>query len=202
MKIIGKLLLFFSSYLILFLILFINSFSDLTFYCSLKNFIVKNDIINIISSFIYFIFICLSIFCLLVFRHNYKYGTRNNKQIVIIDSISNSSSELISYLLTMVIPLITVNPNNIIFTNNFSTLLSSLIIIFFISLLYINTNLIIINPMLLLFGYRIYNIEYFNMNKLRIKGFLIIKNKIKINNLKIKNIVYKIDDDIFIYRRI
>ncbi len=146
MKIIGKVMLFFSSYFLLFVILFLGEINN---YLNLKPDESKNPIVVIII--VYISFIVISLLSILSFRKNYEFGSIKSKTTISIKSISSGSQEIISYLITMVIPLFGTEPFSLYMTDNWIKLLTMLTTIVFILIFYINTNLVVINPMLLMF---------------------------------------------------
>ncbi len=199
MKIIGKIMLFFSSYFLLFVILFLVEINN---YLNLKPDESKNPIVVIII--IYIIFIVTSFYSILSFRKNYKFGSTKSKTTIIIKSVSSGSQEIISYLITMVIPLFGTEPfSSFISANNWVKLLTMLTTIFFILIFYIKTNLVIINPMLFLSGYSINKINFqYEEIGIEFEGVLLSERNFNLALIESKTIVDKIDENTFIIRRI
>ncbi len=199
MKIIGKLMLFFSSYFLLFVILFLGEINN---YLNLKPDESKNPIVVILI--IYIFFILTSLYSILSFRKNYEFGSIKSKTTLFIKSVSSGSQEIISYLITMVIPLFGTEPFSLyISANNWVKLLTMLTTIFFILIFYINTNLVVINPMLLLSGYSINKINFqYEEIGIEFEGVLLSDKKLNLALIDSKTIVDKIDENAFIIRRI
>lgn len=190
-------MLFFSSYFLLFVVLLLREFENY-----LKPDATKIPIAGIII--IYTIFIFISLLSILSFKKNYAFGSIKSKATISIKSVSSGSQEIISYLLTMVIPLLGTNSFSLyISTNNWVKLISMLVTIFFILILYINTNLVVINPMLVLFGYSINKINFhYEEPGIEFEGVLLSDNKLNLASIASKTIVDKIDENTFIIRRI
>ncbi|MDO8725051.1 MAG: hypothetical protein Q7J35_03165 [Candidatus Methanoperedens sp.] len=197
MKIIGKIMLFFSSYFLLFLVLLLSEIDNY-----LKPDATKIPIIGTIT--IYIILILASLFSILIFKKNFAFGSIKSKNIISIKSVSSGSQDYISYLITMVIPLLGTNSLSLFVSlNNWVKVLTMLIIIFFILILYINTNLVVINPMLVLFGYSIHKINFcYEDTEIEFEGVLLSDKKLALTSIYGKTIVDKIDENTFIIRRI
>ncbi|NJD52247.1 MAG: hypothetical protein FIB07_05200 [Candidatus Methanoperedens sp.] len=199
MKIIGKIMLFFSSYFLLFLILFLGEINN---YLNLKSDESKNPIVVIII--IYILFILISLFSIHSFRKNYEFGSKKSKITIYIKSVSSGSQEIISYLITMVIPLFGTDSFSLyISANNWVKLLTMLTTIVFILIFYINTNLVVINPMLVLSGYSINKINFqYEELGIEFEGVLLSDKKLNLTSIASKTIVDKIDENTFFIRRI
>ena len=198
MKIIGKIMLFFSSYFLLFLILLLSE---------IDNYFESNTTKIPIAGMIivYSLFIFISLFSILFFKKNYNFGSIKSKTPIFIKSVSSGSQEIIFYLITMVIPLLGTNSISLyISVNGWIKLLTRLIVILFILILYINTNLVVVNPMLVLFGYSIHkiNFHYEDTSGIEFEGILLSDKKLDLTSISSKTIVDKIDDNTFIIRRI
>ncbi len=197
MKIIGKIMLFFSSYFLLFIVLLLREIENY-----LKTDGIKIPIAGIIIIYIFFIFI--SLLSIISFKKNYAFGSIKSKTTISIKSVSSGSQEIISYLITMVIPLFGTDTFSLyISANNWIKLLTMLITIIFILIIYINTNLVVINPMLVLFGYSINKISYqYEGPGIEFEGVLLSDKKLDLASIASKTIVDKIDENTFIIRRI
>ncbi|MCZ7380662.1 MAG: hypothetical protein O8C64_03680 [Candidatus Methanoperedens sp.] len=198
MKIIGKIMLFFSSYFLLFVVLFLGEINN---YLNLKPDEPKIPIAGII---IYLLFILISLYSILSFRKNYEFGTRKSMTTIYIKSVSSGSQEIISYLITMVIPLFGTDSFSLyISANNWVKLLTILTTIVFILIFYINTNLVVINPMLFLSGYSINKINFQHEELgIEFEGVLLSDKKLDLASIASKTIVDKIDENTFIIRRV
>ena len=197
MKIIGKIMLFFSSYLLLFIVLLLSEIENL-----LDPNVVKTPIALMII--IYVIFILISIYSILAFKKNYAFGTISTKTTISIRNISSGSQEIISYLITMVIPLLGINSISIyISINDWIKLSTMILIILFILILYVNTNLVVVNPILILSGYSIHKINFYfqDSSEIEFEGVLLSDKKLDLTSIASKTIVDEIDNNIFILRR-
>lgn len=200
MRIIGKFMLFFSSYFILFIVLFIREFPHIN-----TSNIKTTPIPVFVSLGLYGILILCSIMSLYLFKMNYAFGSSRTNKRINISSISDGSSEIISYLVTMVLPLAsTESLSSIISSNSWFKPITMIIIIAFISILYINSHLIVINPLLIVAGCSIHKISYnYNQNRnICIKGVLLSTQNINIESIPAQILVDKLDTNIFMYRRI
>ena len=186
MKIIGKIMLFFSSYFLLFVVLLLRE---------IENYL-EPDATKIpiaVMIIIYIFFILLSLLSIISFKKNYAFGSIKSKTTISIKSASSGSQEIISYLITMVIPLLGIDSfSSYISTNNWIKLFTMIITILFILILYVNTNLVVINPMLLLFGYSIHKIHfsYENTMGIEFEGVLLSDKKLVLASIASKTIVY------------
>ncbi|KPQ43987.1 MAG: hypothetical protein MPEBLZ_01455 [Candidatus Methanoperedens nitroreducens] len=125
---VGKITLFFSSYFLLFVVLFLGEINN---YLKLKPDDSKIPIVGLMI--IYLIFIFISLFSILSFKKNYAFGSVKSKKTVYINSVSSGSQEIISYLITMVIPLFGTDSFSLyISTNNWVKLFTMLTTIIFI----------------------------------------------------------------------
>lgn len=199
MKMVGKITLFFSSYFLLFVVLFLGEINN---YLKLKPDDSKIPIVGLMI--IYLIFIFISLFSILSFKKNYAFGSVKSKKTVYINSVSSGSQEIISYLITMVIPLFGTDSFSLyISTNNWVKLFTMLTTIIFILIFYINTNLVVINPMLVLSGYSINKINFqYQETGIEFEGVLLSDKKLDLFSIASKTIVDKIDENTFIIRRI
>lgn len=198
MKIIGKIMLFFSSYFLLFLVLLLSEIDNY-----LTSDTTKNPIAVMII--IYSILIIISLVSILLFKNNYAFSSIKSKTIISIKSVSSGSQEIISYLITIIIPLLGTNSISLyVSVNDWVKLLTMLIIILFILILYINTNLVVVNPMLLLFGYSIHKIKFHHEDTsgIEFEGVLLSDKSLDLTSISSKTIVDKIDNNTFIVRRI
>jgi hypothetical protein len=199
MKIIGKIMLFFSSYFLLFLVLF---WGEINNYLKLKPDESKIPVVGLMI--IYLIFILISLYSILSFKKNYAFGSIKSETIIYIKSVLSGSQEIISYLITMVIPLLGTDSFSLyISENNWIKLLTMLTTIIFILVFYINTNLVVINPMLFLSGYSINKINFqYEEIGIEFEGVLLSNKKLNLISINSKTIVDKIDENTFIIRRV
>lgn len=198
MKIIGKILLFCSSYLLLFIILFIREFDN---YLSLEQGVSVNPIILKIS--LYLILVMISILAIIAFKTSYTHGSIEDKTKIKIKSVSDGNQEIVSYLITFIFPLIG-NTSTAISTNEWIDFLTMLIIITFLAILYINSSLVVINPILVLMGYSIYKIyfTYDDFPNVEFEGILLTQGPFNRKLISSTLVVNSIDENAFILRRL
>lgn len=148
MKNIGKALLFVSSYLPVWIVWIVISINSQGFSLNILLFFgISLTIVSILTGFI--------------FRETYETATKDTISTVSITGISNGSSEAVSYLLTLIIPVATSTLPLEIFggrvnLNGIATLILGLVIFF----IYLRSNLLVMNPTMMLFGYSLYIINY------------------------------------------
>jgi len=85
----------------------------------------------------------------------YKRGKRRNKKpkkLIIVESCENMTSSYLEYLITYIIPFTQIDLN-------LYSCLSLIILFIFVWWLYINSNLIYVNPTLKFIGYNIYKVK-------------------------------------------
>ena len=198
MKKTGKIMLFCSSYLLLFIVLLLNEIMN---YVYLEPDASKIPVI--IKLFIYVALIVSSIASIYIFKHSYSFGSFDEKTEISIKSISSGDQEIASYLITMVIPFIG-DISSSISTNDWLDLATMVLFISFIAILYINSNLIVINPMLVMFGYSINKINFYHksLENIEFEGVLLSKKEFDLTLLSKTTLVNKIDKDIFIIQRV
>lgn len=100
---------------------------------------------------------------------NLKKDVKNGDNVTLIN-ISNRNSESIGYIVTYIIPFM---------FQGFNTayeLFAMLFLLFIIYHIYINSNLLLVNPFLSFFKYSIFEIEYEEQNGKRRNGMIIIRN--------------------------
>lgn len=198
MKKLGKILLFLSSYILLFIILLINEISIFT----LSD---VRSIYNICLIIFYCILIILAIMSLIIFKKDYAFGSIKDKTLIKIESVSGSGSEIISYLVTMVIPLISTQSISVLLSeNSWAKLFTMFFIIFFVAILYINSSLIVVNPLLVYFGYNINKIvySYEKNSEIKFEGVLLSNKKFDLGKIKKDVLVDEIEDKVFFIRRV
>ena len=199
MKKTGKMILFCSSYLLLFIVLLFNEVINYVYLVEPA----ASKIPVIIKLSIYVALIVSSIASIYIFKHSYSFGSFDEKTEISIRSISSGDQEIASYLITMVIPFIG-DISSSISTNDWLDLATMVLFISFIAILYINSNLIVINPMLSLFGYSINIINFYHksLENIEFEGVLLSKKEFDLTLLSKTTLVNKIDKDIFIIQRV
>jgi hypothetical protein len=133
-----------------------------------------------------------------------------NKRINI-SLFSDGTSEVISYLLTYVLPIVgNFSLSSIISSSSWLPIIINFLIIISVALLFVNSNLIVVNPILMYVGYSLYKIEYnidnqeknqSNGHKKSIEGILIASKTFNPEEVDSTLVLDKIDNNIFLYRR-
>ena len=197
MKKMGKIFLFCSSYLLLFIILLIRKLND---YLNLDQNTPSAPVI--LQMILYSVLILVSIFSIIIFKRSYAYGSFEEKTRISIKSVSNGNHEIVSYLITFVFPLIG-DFSSSISTNDWVDFSTMLIILIFVAILYTNSNLTVINPVLVMFGYSINKINYCyeKYPNIELEGILLTEGNFDFKLISSTSIVNKIDENIFIIRR-
>lgn len=146
--------LYFSSYLPIFLMIFLNNMNNL----SLQS--LKETLYNNISFWILMLFslgICLIIMGRFVY---FLYGTfKNNTSPVEVNKkeLKTNESEIINYFITYLIPILTLDPSK------WPSILSNMILIVIVGIYFVKNNLLTFNILLLICNFRIYKDEYSNI---------------------------------------
>ncbi len=186
MKIGGKALLFVSSYLPVWLVWI--CYSIYTYGLNLTVMLSSGIVLTILSFVTGFLF-----------RNTYQTASAKHIKTIYISEISYGSSEAISYLLTLIIPIGastlqmfggTLDSNGIV----------TLILFLAIFLIYLRSNLVIMNPTMLLFGYSLYVISY-KINKeseITFSAALIARKQIDQQDIKPMNTLTVVDQGIYL----
>ncbi|MDQ8015157.1 MAG: hypothetical protein REI96_22110 [Flavobacterium nitrogenifigens] len=169
---VAEFVLFITSYLPLFILIVFKQFSENTQYLywgglkfeNLLVFITKFGFstLLLITSFISLIG------CKLLFS-NFEKNINNGENVTLVD-VKNRNSESIGYIATYIIPFIFQS------FNSWYEIFAFFFLMFIIYRIYINSNLLLINP-ILSFNYSIFEIEYEEQNGKKRNGLIIIKDK-------------------------
>lgn len=124
--------------------------------------------------------------CALIFKNLEKDATNGDNVTIL--NVNNKNSESIGYIATYIIPFLFQN------FSDWYELFAFLLIMSIIYRIYINSNLILINPVLS-FKYSIFEIEYKKQNGEVKNGLIISKNKYLEEDTKIK--IYEIGFKLF-----
>ena len=198
MKKTGKIMLFCSSYLLLFIVLLLNE---------IKNYVYlepdASKIPVIIKLAIYVALILSSIASIYIFKQSYSFGSFDEKTEISIKSISSGNQEIASYLITFVIPFIGEFSSSIS-ANDWLDLATMILFMSFIAILYINSNLVVVNPMLVIFGYSINKINFYHkdLENIDFEGVLLSQNEFDLTSLSKITLLNKIDENVFIIQRV
>lgn len=183
MKLGGKVLLFFSSYLPVWIIYSISQGPKLNVLSVLG---IALTIVSILTIFL--------------FKRTYETATRDNIDSISITKISSGSSEVISYLVSLVIPTATSTIPLEMLGGDFSqNIVITLIVSATIFLVYINSNLVVINPVMMMVGYSLYLISYKSSeeSKITFDGTLIAKKPIKPEQVSSQSSLTLIDHGVY-----
>ncbi|PTD15046.1 hypothetical protein [Flavobacterium columnare] len=169
---ISEFVLFITSYIPLFILILFKQFSENLQYLNwgglekkqIEVFITKFGF----STFLIAISLFSSIGCFLLFS-NFNKNINNGENVILID-VKNRNSESIGYIATYIIPFIFQSFNNLY------EIFAFLFLMLIIYRIYINSNLLLINP-ILSFVYSIYEVEYQEQNGKKRNGLIIIKDK-------------------------
>ncbi len=192
MKYLGKTMLFLSSYLPVWII----------YACS------QGFTLNITSIFGIALTIT-SVVAILIFKATYEAPTRRNTTFVAIENVSNGSSEAISYLVALIIPLaLSTVPFQLFegsYSKNFQNEIITLILGLVIFFIYLRSNLVVMNPIMMLAGYSLYIITYkpYKPNeesKITVDAVLMTKRKNDPKEIPVPTMVTRIDQDVYLYR--
>ena len=180
----GKVLLFFSSYLPCWIIYAIS----------------QGFTLNVIS-FFGVLLTLISLITLYVFKKTYEVTTRDTLASIIIKKISNGSSEVLSYLVSLIIPTATSTVFFDLQKGNYSLdILVTIVISVTIFLIYINSNLVVVNPVLMIYGYSLYLIDYkvSDESETTVDGILITKHTINPEEIPTKMNLQRIDQSVYL----
>lgn len=188
MKYLGKTLLFFSSYLPVWLIWMLVSIDGQGFHLN-------------ITSGLGILLTIISVLTCVVFIITYETANRRNIRTISINNISNGSSEAISYLLTLIIPLATSTIPFELFGGTFTqneivTLVLGLAIFF----IYLRSNLLVMNPTMMLIGYSFYQINYKSTveSAVTFDGILMTKKAFDLQKIPSQNNVSVVEQDVYL----
>lgn len=176
MKIFAKIMLFISAYTPLFLIIIMKN------YPQLADLYVNWAFLEIIILIVIALIIIISNLFLLF----YLFGivkSRSTRTFEVKSSI-NKTSDTLNYLLPYIIGLIGFNITLL------QDLISLAILLFIVFVVYINSNLILMNPLLNALGFKFYGLELKNGDNIIVITKKDIKNNISINPKRIDKGLY------------
>jgi hypothetical protein len=185
----AQFVLFISSYLPLFLLIIVRQVSENSFFLHWGGFTYLAIKILVIKFGLSFILCFTSLFGLFGYwktLRNIEEVSKNGKPVIIKD-VKNKNSEAIGYIATYIIPFLFQS------FNGWFECLSVLFLMAIIYRIYINSSLLLINP-LLSFKFAIYEIEYLDHNKNR-TGLIISRNKCLQDDANIK--IYEIGHKLY-----
>lgn len=180
--------------------LFIVLIIKIIIYIQLNGWKNSTSIIQFVIIILLFFSILFSIKFTIDFKTQFKIKTRNNTKKIDIKEINMGSSEAIIYYISYIAPLINTLYRIESYWFDYIFLVLSIVVIF---VLYTNTNLLAINPTMLLFKIKIVKIMFkFESNKENhplLEGILMFKIDIKTEALNCRLNVDEIDDLIYFY---
>lgn len=183
LTVISKTIIFISSYIPLYIILFVQ-------YCDFSEKICKQPLIFTL------LIIILLAFLMLIILINYISNRNNIIKSIELRNVKKLKESNLTYLLSNIIPLIAFD-----FTNK-QQIVSFLIIFFILLLMYVKYNLIVYNPTTELLGYTNYSAELYKNDK-KIRDITIL-SKCKFVHPNTYNYAKSIelDDDLFLVTKI
>ncbi|PWJ88080.1 hypothetical protein C7380_12018 [Oceanotoga teriensis] len=153
--------------------------------CFDKDMNIKSlDSIFNLYGIILIIFMLIGLFTFYLFK---KMLVKRNLSVEL-KKVESINFEYMSFFYTYIMPLIFVNFGD---KRNY---LITFILLFFIGVIYIRTNLYYSNPILAIYGFKIYRVEYESKNKVQ-KKILISKDDLHVDD----HIVYQLLSDDIIY---
>lgn len=198
----SKIFLFFSSYAPLFLIILIQNHRvlmengtkilDLFYnnnFCSWNSlFTISKAIINPVTIILLFLIIGIGFLIYLLIKNNLF--AQNKFKIT---QIQNVTSDNMTYIISYLVPFLSLN------LNSTANLYSIIVLILTIGVIYVNSDMLYINPLLNWFGYRTYKIsgKILNRDKDVNDVFFIIPKEI--SQISVDNVINQMQYDTFIY---
>lgn len=184
MKLLNKILLFISSFIPLYIMLIIKEIGRLT---SSKNF-CKDNITIYVYWTVLFLLLIVSIFGII----KIIVCDKGNRTKSIEVNLEKQGDNVISYIMTYIVPLLSINPNDI------TNLIQNIFLFIIIGIIYVQQNLLFLNPIFSLLNYKFYKNE----------NNEIILSKLNIEELKLqkkegrKVYIRQIDEKFYIIKGI
>ena len=138
----------------------------------------------IIDSSSYILWICLGIVCISIGTILLSFSKKVNGRSYKIKAIQDKNEQAVTYLMTYIIPFITIG------NSETKEILATVLILIIISIIYIKLDLIYINPIMLVLGYYIYEIELENGTK----RTFISNKRLRSYNINDKIYAYELED--------
>lgn len=176
-----KLSLFTTSYIPIFLMIFINNMNDVSIK-EVQNTFMKNWIFWVV---ILVVFI-MSLLVLCDFLKELKNTENQNiKPVELSDKkLENHESEIINYFVTFLIPILTLNPLQ------WNSILSNVLFIALVGIYFVKNNLLSFNILLIILNFSIYKDQYSNIYITKANTNEIIIKKLGAYQYKQSNIFY------------
>lgn len=182
MKLLNKILLFISSFIPLYIMLIIKEIGRLN---SIKNFCKVNITIYVYLGVLVLILVVsiIAIFKIIV-------CDKGNKTKSIEVNLEKQGDNVISYIMTYIVPLLSINPNDI------TNLIQNIFLFVIIGIIYVQQNLLFLNPIFSLLNYKFYKNENNEIiiSKLNIEELNLHKNEGR------KVYVRQVDEKFFIIK--
>lgn len=186
--------LFLSSFLPLYILIMVQ---DYKFFFSMSKYVLVS--FNIIEGkieyinpykWIFFSFIVLLFLLSILIIYRFVFS-KSNRQFTISGEFEKTGDSVISYIFTYLVPLLSMD------INNGNSLLINFLLFIFIGIIYVSQDLIYLNPILGLLGYKV----YINGDNIVITKFSLEKLKeYQENSERVKG--NRIGADIYIYRKL
>lgn len=138
----------------------------------------------IIDSSSYVLWGCLGIVCISIGTILLSFSKKVNGRSYKIKAIQDKNEQAVTYLMTYIIPFITIG------NSETKEILATVLILIIISIIYIKLDLIYINPIMLVLGYYIYEIELENGTK----RTFISNKRLRSYNINDKIYAYELED--------
>lgn len=158
-----KIFLFLSSYIPLFVMIFLNSMNQISMTSIVETW-------NLNPAF-WTIFLVISIFSVVIFRlwlRRMK-KTFKGKSSISISNLTLNDSEVLNFFVTFIVPIISLKPDS------WPSVISNLILLIIEGIFFISNNTLYFNILLILSGYHIYSFVSGNSSK----NIVIIKGSLK-----------------------
>jgi hypothetical protein len=130
------------------------------------------------------LWICLGLVCISIGIVLLSFSRKINGKNYKIKSIQDKNEQAVAYLMTYIIPFITIGDSNV------KEVLATVIVLIIIAIIYIKLDLIYVNPIVLILGYYIYEIELENGTK----RTLISNKRLRSYNINDKIYAYELED--------
>lgn len=143
-----KWIIFISSYVPIFIMIFLNNLSHFTI-SGLK----KTWEINIVFWWILIFISILSVIILFCWLHLLKKEAKSDKAAIQIYEFRSYDSEVLNYFVTFIIPILSLNPNS------WPSIVMNLLLLIVEGIYFISNNALYYNILLIMFRYHLYTIE-------------------------------------------
>lgn len=179
MNLLFKILLLFSSYIPIIIMIFLNNLKSFNLY----------EIINVYNRNSCFWNLCLilsfiSIIVLFLWLKILKKDAKSSTKLYELGSLDNNDGEVLNYFVTYIIPLLSLK------VNETPSIIMNLLLILIEGIYFIKNNALHFNPLLLIFGYHVYTDTNNNIVISKKKLFTIKNENLKADQFGTSNIFY------------